>query len=63
MVGAITPPQATQVSAPVAAAAPAMSDDEIASKIEKLGGLLAKGLISQTEFDQGKAELLKKLIG
>jgi membrane protease subunit (stomatin/prohibitin family) len=41
----------------------AITDDEISSKIEKLGGLLAKGLISQTEFDQSKAELLKKLIG
>jgi membrane protease subunit (stomatin/prohibitin family) len=46
-----------------AAATPAMSDDEITAKIEKLGGLLAKGLISQAEFDQAKAELLKKLIG
>jgi membrane protease subunit (stomatin/prohibitin family) len=41
----------------------AITDEEITSKIEKLGGLLAKGLISQIEFDQSKAELLKKLIG
>lgn len=40
-----------------------MTDEEITSKLEKLGSLLAKGLISQAEFDQGKAELLKKLIG
>jgi membrane protease subunit (stomatin/prohibitin family) len=60
MAGAMAQIAQPAVAAPVPAA---MSDDEIASKLEKLGGLLAKGLISQTEFDQGKAELLKKLIG
>ncbi|MBS4099578.1 MAG: SPFH domain-containing protein [Sulfuricella sp.] len=59
MAAALAQPAA---AAPVAAPA-ALSDDEIAAKIEKLGGLLAKGLITQAEFDQGKAELLKKLIG
>jgi membrane protease subunit (stomatin/prohibitin family) len=45
-----------------AAAKPA-ADEDASVRLEKLGGLLAKGLITQAEFDQGKAELLKKLIG
>jgi len=51
-----------------AAAAPAAptahsAEDDVSAKLEKLGALMAKGLITQAEFDQGKAELLKKLIG
>ena len=64
MAGALA--QSVQPMAGAATPAPAekaLSDDEISAKIEKLGGLLAKGLITQAEFDQGKAELLKKLIG
>jgi hypothetical protein len=34
---------------------------DIAEQIEKLGGLLEKGLINQEEFDQKKTELLSKL--
>ncbi|MYM33033.1 hypothetical protein GTP44_00735 [Duganella sp. FT50W] len=43
------------------AAAPA--EDSIEARLEKLKGLLDKGLISATDYDSSKAELLKKLIG
>jgi membrane protease subunit (stomatin/prohibitin family) len=57
MAGALAQP-----AQPTATTAPAAADD-VSAKLEKLGALLAKGLITQAEFDQGKAELLKKLIG
>ena len=44
-----------------AAAAP-VSDDPTA-KLEKLKGLLDKGLISQADYDTAKADVLKKLMG
>jgi membrane protease subunit (stomatin/prohibitin family) len=44
-----------------AAAAPAPSSDEIMATLEKLHGLMTKGVISQQEFDAKKAELLQKL--
>ena len=47
-----------------AAAAPAVavvSADEVVATLEKLHGLVEKGILSQTEFDAKKAELLKKL--
>jgi hypothetical protein len=40
---------------------PAVSADEIVATIEKLHGLVGKGMLSQAEFDAKKAELLKKL--
>ncbi|MDP1732834.1 MAG: SPFH domain-containing protein [Sulfuritalea sp.] len=46
--------------APTPAAAP-VSADEIVASIEKLHGLVGKGILSQAEFDVKKAELLKKL--
>jgi membrane protease subunit (stomatin/prohibitin family) len=45
------------------AAAPAPADDSIEGRLEKLKGLLDKGLISAADYDSTKAELLKKLIG
>jgi membrane protease subunit (stomatin/prohibitin family) len=45
-------------AAPVATA----SDDPTA-KLEKLKGLLDKGLISQADYDTAKADVLKKLMG
>jgi membrane protease subunit (stomatin/prohibitin family) len=54
---------AAMAPAAQAPAAKSAADEDVSGKLEKLGGLLAKGLITQTEFDQGKAELLKKLIG
>jgi membrane protease subunit (stomatin/prohibitin family) len=46
---------------PQAAAAPA--EDSVEARLEKLKGLLDKGLISAADYDSAKAELLKKLIG
>ena len=43
------------------AAAPAADDP--AARLEKLKGLLDKGLIAQADYDSAKAEILKKLIG
>ena len=54
--GAIAP-------ATAAAAAPAAVEDSIEARLEKLKGLLDKGLISAADYDSSKAELLKKLIG
>ena len=48
--------------APVAPAA-APAEDSIENRLEKLKGLLDKGLISAADYDSTKAELLKKLIG
>ncbi|MCM8596119.1 SPFH domain-containing protein [Accumulibacter sp.] len=52
--GAATAPGA----APVAAA---VSADEVVATLEKLHGLVGKGILSQAEFDAKKAELLGKL--
>ncbi len=49
--------------APAAAAPAAAADDSIESRLQKLKGLLDKGLISAADYDSTKAELLKKLIG
>jgi membrane protease subunit (stomatin/prohibitin family) len=53
-------PAAPVAPAPTPAAAP-VSADEIVATIEKLHGLVGKGMLSQAEFDAKKAELLKKL--
>jgi membrane protease subunit (stomatin/prohibitin family) len=47
--------------APTPAPAAPVSADEIVASIEKLHGLVGKGILSQAEFDAKKAELLKKL--
>lgn len=49
--------------APAVQAVPAatVSPDEIVATLEKLHGLVEKGILSQAEFDAKKAELLKKL--
>ncbi|MES2299658.1 MAG: SPFH domain-containing protein [Pseudomonadota bacterium] len=49
--------------APAAAAAPAAADESIEGRLQKLKGLLDKGLISAADYDNTKAELLKKLLG
>ncbi|MFZ2853322.1 MAG: SPFH domain-containing protein [Rhodocyclaceae bacterium] len=51
----------TQAVQPGAAAAPAVSADEVVATLEKLHGLVGKGILSQAEFDAKKAELLGKL--
>ncbi|MBI3096593.1 MAG: SPFH domain-containing protein [Rhodocyclales bacterium] len=47
--------------APAPTPAAAVAADEIVATIEKLHGLVGKGMLSQAEFDAKKAELLKKL--
>lgn len=58
--------QAMQPVQPGAAAAPApaasVSADEVVATLEKLHGLVTKGILSQAEFDAKKAELLGKLV-
>ncbi len=49
-----------QQAAPAAAATPVSADDVVAT-LEKLHGLVEKGILSQEEFEAKKAELLKKL--
>jgi membrane protease subunit (stomatin/prohibitin family) len=44
-----------------AAPAAPVSADEVVATLEKLHGLVEKGILSQAEFDAKKAELLKKL--
>jgi len=67
MSGALNPaaaPAATPAAvspAPTSAPAAPVSADEIVASIEKLHGLVGKGILSQAEFDAKKAELLKKL--
>jgi len=59
--------QAFQPAAPAAAptqpapTAAAPSTDDIVATLEKLHGLVTKGILSQAEFDTKKAELLSKL--
>ncbi|KAB8039309.1 SPFH domain-containing protein [Janthinobacterium aquaticum] len=48
---------------PAPAAPPAPAEEPIEARLEKLKGLLDKGLISAADYDGAKAELLKKLIG
>ncbi|WP_308923260.1 SPFH domain-containing protein [Janthinobacterium sp. J1-1] len=55
---------ALQPQAPAPAAVPpAPAEEPIEARLEKLKGLLDKGLISPADYDGAKAELLKKLIG
>jgi membrane protease subunit (stomatin/prohibitin family) len=57
-------PQQQPAAAPGAAPAPAAaapSMDEIIASIEKLHGLVEKGILSKEEFDAKKAELMKKI--
>jgi len=53
----------TQAMQPAAAAAAAggVSADEVVATLEKLHGLIAKGILTQAEFDAKKAELLDRM--
>ena len=48
-------------AAPVAAAVAAISADDVVATLEKLHGLVEKGILSKEEFEAKKVELLKKL--
>ncbi len=50
-------------AATVTAAATVPGDEPVEARLEKLKGLLDKGLISAADYDTAKTELLKKLIG
>jgi membrane protease subunit (stomatin/prohibitin family) len=57
-------PQTPQAAAQAASAAPsAPAEEPIEARLVKLKGLLDKGLISGSDYDSAKSELLKKLIG
>lgn len=47
--------------APTTAAPAAVNADDVVATLEKLHGLVGKGILSQAEFDAKKAELLGKL--
>ena len=53
--------QATVATAPAAAPVAASNADEVVATLEKLHGLVAKGILSQAEFDAKKVELLGRL--
>jgi membrane protease subunit (stomatin/prohibitin family) len=59
--GAFAPAAAPAAAAPIPA--PAAAEVSIEDRLQKLKGLLDKGLISAADYDSTKAELLKKLIG
>jgi len=50
-------------AAPAPAAATAPAEEPVEARLEKLKGLMDKGLISAADYDTAKAALLKKLIG
>lgn len=61
MAGAMMQPQQV-VAAPVAAA-PAPAADDPMARLEKMKSMLDKGLITPADYDNAKAEIMKKLIG
>ena len=62
LAGAMASAAAPAAPPPTAPAAPAPGGiDEITSTLEKLHGLVGKGILSQSEFDAKKSELLSKL--
>ena len=63
MGASMAPAAAPAAPAAPAPAAPAAADDSVEARLQKLKGLLDKGLISAADYDSTKAELLKKLIG
>lgn len=62
LVGAMATPAAPAAPAAAAVAA-APAAESIEDRLGKLKGLMDKGLISAADYDNAKAEMLKKLIG
>lgn len=64
MAQAMAPTAPTAPFAPAPAPAPAapLDADDVVATLEKLHGLVAKGILTQAEFDAKKAELLGKLV-
>ncbi|MEM8570103.1 MAG: SHOCT domain-containing protein [Pseudomonadota bacterium] len=52
------PPPSPAQSAP---AAPSQPEDDVFAKLERLAGLYAKGVITETEFEAKKSELLSRI--
>ena len=52
---------AAEAAAAAEAEAPAVSADDVGTRLKKLKSLLDQGLIEQADYDQRKAELLKEL--
>lgn len=61
MAQTMNPPQGQSQGQPQASPQQAVSSDEIMATLEKLHGLMTKGVITSEEFESKKAELLKKL--
>jgi membrane protease subunit (stomatin/prohibitin family) len=61
MPGAAAAPAVAAAPVAAAVAAAAVSADDVVATLEKLHSLVAKGILSQAEFDTKKAELLGKL--
>ena len=55
---AAAPPQEQYAPPPPAPVAAAPDNDDMLAQLEKLGDLLAKGILTQSEFDAQKAKLL-----
>ncbi|MGR3551481.1 SHOCT domain-containing protein [Pseudooceanicola sp.] len=55
------PAPRSQTERATEAAPEAMTDDQIFSRIEKLAGLFDKGILTQSEYEAKKAELLARL--
>jgi membrane protease subunit (stomatin/prohibitin family) len=61
MAGALNPAAAQSAVSPAPTPAAPVSADEVVATLEKLHGLVGKGILSQAEFEAKKAELMKKL--
>lgn len=59
--GVPDPAPRSQTERATEAAPEAMTDDQIFSRIEKLAGLFDKGILTQSEYEAKKAELLARL--
>ncbi len=57
----LNPAAAGGTAIPAATPTPPPSADDIVATLEKLHGLVTKGILTQAEFDAKKAELLQKL--
>ena len=66
MMGGMQPPQQyapqpVQAPAPAPVAPAKLSIDEVTNTLEKLHGLVTKGILSQQDFDAKKADLMSKI--
>ena len=57
----LAPPAPAPAAPPARTTGDAMSDDQIFDRIERLAGLFEKGILTQSEYETKKAELLSRL--